>query len=54
MISKQQVAVAILAVAIQMICTLAQNFGVGLDTAKQTLKATTQRGLRSILNPTLS
>jgi hypothetical protein len=34
--------------------TIAQNFGVGLDTTKQTLKATMQRGVRSLLNPTLS
>jgi hypothetical protein len=34
--------------------TIARNFGVGLDTAKQTLKATMQRGVRSVLNPTLS
>jgi hypothetical protein len=31
-----------------------QNFGVGLDTTKWTLKATTQQGVRSVLNPTLS
>jgi hypothetical protein len=34
--------------------TIAQNISVGLDTAKQTMKATTQRGVRSVLNPTLS
>jgi hypothetical protein len=34
--------------------TIAQNFGVGLDTAKWTLKATMQRGVRSVLNPTCS
>ena len=34
--------------------TIARNFGVGLDTARRTLKATTQRGIRTVLNPTLS
>jgi type II secretory pathway component HofQ len=33
---------------------LARNFGIGLDTAKKTLKVTTQRGVRSVANPTLS
>ena len=34
--------------------TLAKNFGIGLDAATKTLKVTTQRGIRSVLNPTLS
>jgi hypothetical protein len=34
--------------------TLAQNFGIGLDTAWRTLKATMQWGVRTVLNPTLS
>jgi hypothetical protein len=34
--------------------TLAQNLGIGLDTIQKTLKAMTQRGVRTILNPTLS
>jgi hypothetical protein len=34
--------------------TLARNFGIGLDTAQWTLKVTTQQGVRSMLNPTLS
>jgi hypothetical protein len=33
---------------------LARNFGIGLDTAQKTLKVTTQRGVRSVANPTLS
>jgi hypothetical protein len=34
--------------------TLAQNFGIGLDTDWRTLKATMQRGVRTVLSPTLS
>jgi len=34
--------------------TLARNFGIGLNTAERTLKVTTQRGVRSVVNPTLS
>jgi hypothetical protein len=34
--------------------TLARNFGIRLDTAQWTLKVTTQQGVRSMLNPTLS
>jgi hypothetical protein len=33
---------------------LARNFGIGLDNARRTLKAMTQWGVRTILNPTLS
>ena len=33
---------------------LASNFGIGLDTARKTLEVTTQRGIRSVLNPTLT
>ena len=34
--------------------TLARNWGIGLQAAKQTVKVTTQRGIRSIANPSLS
>jgi hypothetical protein len=33
---------------------LAKNWGIGLETAKQTLKVTTQRGVRTVLHPSLS
>ena len=33
---------------------LAANWGIGLDAAQKTLKVTTQRGVRQVLNPTLS
>jgi hypothetical protein len=33
---------------------LARNWGIGLSAAKRTLQATTQSGVRTILNPTLS
>ena len=33
---------------------LAKNWGIGLETAKRTIEATTQRGLRTILHNTLS
>ena len=36
------------------VATLAQNFGVGLDTTQRTLRAMTQWGVRTVLNPTLS
>ena len=34
--------------------TLAKNWGIGIHTARRTLKVTTQRGVRSVLHPTLS
>ena len=34
--------------------TLAKNWGIGLETAKKTLKVTTQRGIRTVVHPTLS
>ena len=33
---------------------LAENWGIGIEKAKQTLKVTTQRGIRTIVHPTLS
>ena len=33
---------------------LAKNWGISLDTARHTIEATTQRGLRTILHNTLS
>ena len=35
-------------------CTLAKNWGIGLDAARRTVEATTQKGVRTILHPTLS
>ena len=34
--------------------TLARNWGIGLGTAKKTLRVTTQRGIRTLVHPTLS
>ena len=34
--------------------TLARNWGIGLETAKRTVNATTQRGIQTVLHPTLS
>ena len=34
--------------------TLAKNWGIGLETAKNTLKVTTQRGIRTVLHPSMS
>ena len=34
--------------------TLSRNWGIGLAAAKRTLHATTQRGIRTVLHPTLS
>ena len=34
--------------------TVAKNWGIGLETARKTLEVTTQKGLRSVLHPTLS
>ena len=34
--------------------TLADNWGIGIETAKRTIKVTTQRGIRTVLHPTLS
>jgi len=34
--------------------SLAQTWGIGLQTAKRTLDVTTQRGIRTVLHPTLS
>ena len=34
--------------------TLAKNWGIGLDGAQRTVEATTQKGVRTILHPTLS
>lgn len=34
--------------------TLAKNWGIGLQTAKRTITATTQRGIRTVLHPSLS
>ena len=34
--------------------TLARNCGIGLETAKRTVNTTTQRGIRTVLHPTLS
>jgi hypothetical protein len=34
--------------------SLARNFGIGSDTARRTLKAMTQGGVRTVLNSTLS
>jgi hypothetical protein len=34
--------------------TLAQNWGIGLETARQTVRVTTQRGVTMVLHPTLS
>ena len=34
--------------------TVAKNWGIGLETAKKTLKVTTQRGIRTVVHPTLS
>ena len=34
--------------------TLAKRWGIGLSTAERTLQATTQKGLRTVLHPTLS
>ena len=34
--------------------TLARNWGIGLEAAKRTLLATTQRGIRTVSNPALS
>lgn len=33
---------------------LATKWGIGLGTARKTLEATTQRGVRTVLHPTLS
>ena len=33
---------------------LAKNWGIGLDAARRTVEATTQKGVRMILHPTLS
>jgi hypothetical protein len=33
---------------------LAKNWGIGLETARQTLKVTTKRGVRTVLHPSLS
>ena len=33
---------------------LASNWGIGIETAKRTLKVTTQHGLQMVLHPTLS
>ena len=35
-------------------CTLAKNWGIGLDAARRTVETTTQKGVRTILHPTLS
>ena len=34
--------------------TLAKNWGIGLDAAQRTVEVTTQKGVRTILHPTLS
>ena len=34
--------------------TLAKNWGIGLEKAKNTLKVTTQRGIRTVVHPTLA
>ena len=34
--------------------TLAKKWGIGLDVAQNTIKKTTQRGVRTVLHPTLS
>ena len=34
--------------------TLSRNWGIGLETARRTLKAATQRGIRTVLHPSLS
>ena len=34
--------------------TLARNWGIGLHAAKETLKVTTQRGVRTVVHPSLS
>ena len=34
--------------------TLARNWGIGLETAARTLHSTTQRGVRTVLHPSLS
>ena len=34
--------------------TLAKHWGIGLDAARRTVEATTQKGVRTILHPTLS
>ena len=34
--------------------TLANNWGIGIETAKRTIKVTMQRGVHTVLHPTLS